>query len=52
LTDDAILLYGTGKRKTDRSWSAVILLKTGNLSAGLSTLDCSLALTGTCSAKL
>jgi hypothetical protein len=51
VTDDAILLHGTGKSKKDRTWSAVISLKTGNLSAGVSTLDSSLALTGTCSAK-
>jgi hypothetical protein len=51
VTDDAILLHGTSKRKTDRTWSAVISLKTGNLSAGVSTPDSSLALTGTCSAK-
>jgi hypothetical protein len=51
VTDDAILLHGTGKRKTDRTWSAVISLKTGNLSAGVSTPESSLALSGTCSAK-
>jgi hypothetical protein len=51
VTDDAILLHGTSKRKADRTWSAVISLKTGNLSAGVSTPDSSLALTGTCSAK-
>jgi len=51
VTDDAILLYGTGKRKPNRTFSAVISLKTGNLSAGVSTLDSSLALSGTCSSK-
>jgi hypothetical protein len=51
VTDDAILLHGTGKRKADRTWSAVISLKTGNLSAGVSTPESSLALSGTCSAK-
>jgi len=51
VTDDAILLHGTGKRETDRTWSAVISLKSGNLSAGVSTLDSSLALSGTCSVK-
>jgi hypothetical protein len=51
VTDDAILLHGTGKRKTDRTWSAVISLKTGNLSAGVSTPDSSLALSGTCSSR-
>jgi hypothetical protein len=49
VTDDAILLYGTGKQKADRTFSAVISLKTGNLSAGVSTLDSSFALVGTCS---
>ena len=51
VTDDAILLYGLGKRKADRTWSAVISLKTGNLSGGVSTLDSSLAFSGTCSTK-
>jgi hypothetical protein len=51
VTDDAILLYGTGKRKPNRTFSAVISLKTGNLSAGVSTLDSSLALSGACSSK-
>jgi hypothetical protein len=50
-TDDAVLFYGTGKRMADRTFSAVISLKTGNLSAGLSTLDSSFALLGTCSAE-
>jgi hypothetical protein len=51
VTDDAILLYGTGKRKADRTFSAVVSLKTGKLSAGVSTLDSSFALTGTCSSE-
>jgi hypothetical protein len=51
VTDDAILFYGTGKRKPNRTFSAVISLRTGNLSAGVSTLDSSLALSGTCSSK-
>jgi hypothetical protein len=51
VTDDAILLFGTGKRQADRTWSAVISLKTGNLSGGVSTLDSSLAFSGTCSSK-
>jgi hypothetical protein len=51
VTDDAILLFGTGKRKPNRTWSAVISLKTGNLSGGVSTPESSLALSGTCSAK-
>jgi hypothetical protein len=52
VTDDAILLHGIGKKDADRTWSAVISLKTGNLSAGVSTLTSSLALTGKCTAKL
>jgi hypothetical protein len=51
ITDNAVLLYGTGKRKTDRTFSAAISLKTGNISAGLSTLDSSFAMSGTCSAE-
>jgi hypothetical protein len=51
VTDEAILLYGTGKRRPNRTFSAVISLKTGNLSAGVSTLESSLALSGTCSSK-
>jgi hypothetical protein len=51
VTDEAILLYGTGKRRPNRTFSAVISLKTGNLSAGVSTLNSSLALSGTCSSK-
>ena len=52
VTDDAILLHGIGKKDTDRTWSAVISLKTGNLSAGVSTPSSSLALSGRCTAKL
>jgi hypothetical protein len=52
VTDDAILLHGIGKKDTNRTWSAVISLKTGNLSAGVSTPDSSLALSGRCTAKL
>ena len=51
VTDKAILLHGTGKRETDRTWSALISLETGNLTAGISTLDSSLSLLGNCSAK-
>jgi hypothetical protein len=51
VTDDAILLYGIGKREADRTWSAVISLKTGNLSGGVSSLDSSFAFSGTCSSK-
>ena len=52
MADDAILLHGIGKKDTNRTWSAVISLKTGNLSAGVSTPDSSLALAGRCTAKL
>ena len=52
IADDAILLHGLGKKDTNRTWSAVISLKTGNLSAGVSTPDSSLALSGRCTAKL
>ena len=52
VTDDAILLHGMGKKDTGRTWSAVISLKTGNLSAGVSTPSSSLALSGRCTAKL
>jgi hypothetical protein len=50
-TDEAILLHGTGKKDTNRTWSGVISLKTGALSAGVSTPDASLALAGRCTAK-
>ena len=52
VADDAILLHGIGKKDTNRTWSAVISLKTGNLSAGVSTPSSSLALSGRCTAKL
>src|SRR6476661_10153121 len=42
VTEKAILLHGTGKKDADRTWSAVISLDTGNLNAGVSTLDSSL----------
>lgn len=51
VTDEAILLYGMGKREADRTWSAVISLKTGNLFGGVSTLRSSFAWSGTCSSK-
>lgn len=52
VTDEAVLLHGIGKRgPTDRTWSALISVKTGKLSAGVSTPDASLALTGKCTAK-
>ena len=52
VADDAILLHGLGKKDTNRTWSAVISLKSGNLTAGVSTPDSSLALTGRFTAKL
>ena len=52
VADDAVLLHGLGKKDTGRTWSAVISLKTGNLSAGVSTPNSSLALSGRCTAKL
>jgi hypothetical protein len=51
VTDKTILLHGTGKRETDRAWSAVISLETGNLTAGVSTPESSLSLLGKCTAK-
>ena len=51
VTDKAILLHGTGKKDADRTWSAVIALDTGNLTAGVSTLDSSLSLLGKCTAQ-
>src|SRR6478736_9881877 len=51
VTDKAILLHGTGKKDTDRTWSAVISLETGNVTAGVSTLDSSLSLLGKCTAQ-
>jgi hypothetical protein len=51
VTDKAILLHGTGKKDSDRTWSAVISLDTGNVTAGVSTLDSSLSLLGKCTAQ-
>ena len=51
VTDKSILLHGTGKRESDRTWSAVISLETGSLNAGVSTLDSSLSLLGQCTAQ-
>jgi hypothetical protein len=50
-TDKAILLHGAGKKETDRTWSAVISLDSGNVTAGVSTLNSSLALLGKCTAQ-
>ncbi|MGB7457736.1 MAG: hypothetical protein WBM51_18960 [Pseudolabrys sp.] len=51
VTNKAILIHGTGKRETDRTVSALISLETGNLTAGISTLDSSISLLGNCSAQ-
>jgi hypothetical protein len=51
VTDKAILLHGRGIKETDRAWSAVISLETGNVTAGVSTLDSSLSLLGKCTAQ-
>ena len=51
VTDKAVLLHGNGIKQTDRTWSAVISLEKGNLTAGVSTLDSSLSLLGTCTAQ-
>ena len=51
VTDKAILLHGKGIKETDRSWRAVISLDTGNVTAGVSTLDSSLSLLGKCTAQ-
>ena len=49
VTNKAILIHGTGKRETDRTVSALISLETGNLTAGISTLNSSISLLGNCS---
>jgi hypothetical protein len=51
VTDKAILLHGRGKKDTGRAWSAIISLETGNLNAGVSTLESSLSLLGKCTAQ-
>ena len=51
VTDKAILLHGKGIKEMDRYWSAVISLETGNVTAGVSTLDSSLSLLGKCTAQ-
>src|SRR6185369_17055471 len=51
VTDKAIVLHGSGIKQMDRTWSAVISLETGNLTAGVSTLDSSLSLLGKCTAQ-
>jgi hypothetical protein len=52
MTNKAILLHGNGIKQTDRTWSAVISLETGNVTAGVSILDSSLFLYKSSSVKL
>ena len=50
--DKFILLHGVGQNSpTPRSFSALVDTETGNLSAGVSTPDASLALVGKCTAQ-
>ena len=50
--DKFILLHGVGQNSpTPRSFSALVDTETGNLSAGASTPDASLALVGKCTAQ-
>ena len=50
--DNLILLHGIGKNApTPRAFSALIDMETGKLSAGVSTPDASLAITGKCTAQ-
>jgi len=50
--DKFILLHGIGQNSpTPRSFSALVDTETGNLSAGVSTPDASLALVGKCTAQ-
>jgi hypothetical protein len=52
IADKFILLHGVGQNApTPRSFSALIDTETGKLSAGVSTPDASLALTGKCTAQ-
>ena len=52
ITDEFILFHGIGKdAPTPRSFSALVSKKTGKLSAGVSTPDASLAITGECTAQ-
>jgi hypothetical protein len=51
VTDKSILIYGRGKRETERTVSALISLDTGNLTAGISTPESSISLLGNCSAQ-
>ena len=50
--EDYVLFHGVGKNApTPRSFSALVSTKTGNLSAGVSTPDASLAITGQCTGQ-
>jgi hypothetical protein len=50
--DDLILFHGVGKNgPTPRTFSALISMKTGKLTAGVSTPDASLAITGKCTGQ-
>jgi hypothetical protein len=52
IADKFILLHGVGQNApTPRSFSALIDTETGKLSAGVSTPDASLALSGKCTAQ-
>ncbi len=52
VADKLILLHGIGKNApTPRAFSALIDTETGKLSAGVSTPDASLAITGKCTAQ-
>jgi hypothetical protein len=52
IADKFILLHGVGQNApTPRSFSALVDTETGKLSAGVSTPDASLALTGKCTAQ-
>jgi hypothetical protein len=52
IAEKFILLHGVGQNApTPRSFSALIDTETGKLSAGVSTPDASLALTGKCTAQ-
>lgn len=52
VTGEFVLLHGIGKNApTPRAFSALVSMKTGKLSAGVSTPDASLAITGECTAQ-
>jgi len=52
VVDEYVLFHGIGRNApTPRAFSALISTKTGKMSAGVSTPDASLALTGKCTAQ-